>query len=203
MSTSTNYLRCFCAFFLVVIVLVGSYGLSITSIVLGAININSNCSGIKHLAVYLITIGALGITNSILHASRYRKIQKTPAKSRIITATANNTTTEDTEDTKDSTLFDLIQIACAGVFIWGAVIVFGSERPSCDRVMYDFAFAVIILDFAVIGIYILFAIFKITSICDCKFACCGKIQSYDTNNSVRITIGYENTTPSNNATTIC
>ncbi len=53
--------------------LAASLGISITSVVLGATNLNSNCTGISQIPAYLITTGVLGLVACCTFSSVFCK----------------------------------------------------------------------------------------------------------------------------------
>jgi hypothetical protein len=136
--------------------LAASLGISITSVVLGATNLNSNCTGISQLPAYLITSGVLGIVAFLLHSSDKNE--------------------EETEDgkKKDSAALNLVRLASLGVLIWGSVILFDAEKPTCDRVLYDYAFAVLLTAYAFLAVFVLITCCTFSVVfCDaCANHCC-------------------------------
>ena len=134
MGFSTDCLKC-CSYSILLLVLLGiGIGLSITSIVLGTININSNCTGYSQIPAYLITTGVLGVIAFLVGFS-------------------DNL---DKEKKDDSCFLQLIYLAHFGVVIWGAVILFGKDRPNCDRVLFDYAYAITLTTYVIVAIFILF-----------------------------------------------
>jgi hypothetical protein len=121
-------------------------GLSITNVVLGAINLNSNCTGVSQIPAYLITSGVLGLVSVLLRASdRDSECEGD----------------DGSEKKKESKFLQLIQLGHVGVLIWGSVILFPADRPVCDRVLFDYAF------WSTVTLYIIIAVVLLI--------CCGAI----------------------------
>ena len=159
MGCFADCLKCCSAGIGVLILLVATLGLSITSVVLGSINLNSNCTGIEQIPAYLITTGVLGIVVVLLRANDRD----------------SESEGEDGKKKKDSLFTQLIQLAHIGVLIWGSVILFGVERPDCDRVLFDYAFAITLTSYAILALVILIGFCAIGSVCCKAFTnhCCG------------------------------
>ncbi len=159
MGCITDCLKCLSAGIGVLILLTATLGISITNVVIGAININSNCTGIDQIPAYLITTGVLGLVSVLLHAS----IRDSGSKD------------DDSEKKNDSIFLQLIQIAHFGVLIWGSVILFDTERPVCDRVLFDYAFWSTITAYIILAVLFLIFCCTISSVfCQACFDhCCG------------------------------
>lgn len=157
MGCFADCLKCFSAGIAALILLAATLGISVTSVVLGATNLNSNCTGISQIPAYLITTGVLGIVIVILWASEHDSEDK------------------DSEKKKDSLFTQLLRLGNVGVLIWGSVILFGVERPNCDTVLFDYAFAITITAYAILALIILIGCFAMISACcrACTDHCCG------------------------------
>lgn len=177
MSFFADCLKCCGASIIALILLAATLGISVASVVLGATNLNSNCTGISQLPAYLITAGVLGIVVVLLRASELDSEDK------------------DEKPKKESLFVQLLQLGQVCVLIWGSVILFGVERPVCDRVLFDYAFAITMTAYAFLALVILIACcgIGITS-CQacinhccgdgedeltCECSCCGKLHSAD------------------------
>jgi len=158
MGCLTDCLKCCSAGFGVLILLAATLGLSVASVVLGAINLNSNCTGISQIPAYLITTGVLGIVIVLLRASDH-----------------DSASDKDDKKKKDSLFIQLLQLGHVGVLIWGSVILFDAERPVCDRVLFDYAFAITITAYAVLALVVLIGCCAIGKVCceACTEHCCG------------------------------
>jgi hypothetical protein len=143
MSFLTDCIKCFAGSVYLLILLSFGIGLSITSIVLGSININSNCTGYSQIPSYLISIGVIGVVMFLVKIS-------------------DNLNKKEDEEKKDSCFVNLLYLAQLGVLIWGSVILFGKPKPDCDRVLFDYAFAITITPYAFFVFYLLIA---------CCYAC--------------------------------
>ena len=153
MDCFTTCLKCLSAGLGMLILLGATLGISITSIILGAINLNSNCTGVSQLPAYLITTGVLGLVSVLLRASdRDRQVE--------------NDDENDGENKKDSKFLQLIQLGHFGILIWGSVILFRADRPVCDQVLFDYAF------WCTITAYIFLAIFVLIFCCAISSTCC-------------------------------
>lgn len=144
MSVLTNCIECFTKSIYLLILLTMGLGLSITSIVLGSINLYSNCTGYSQIPSYLISIGVIGVVVYLVRIS-------------------DNLNKKDDDEKKDSCFVNLLYLAQLGVLIWGSVILFGKPKPECDRVLFDYAFAITITPYAFFAFYLLVA---------CCAACC-------------------------------
>lgn len=159
MDCLTTCLKCLSAGIGILILLGATLGISITSIVLGAINLNSNCTGISQIPAYLITTGVLGLVSVLLRAS-----------DRDSEGEDN-----DSEKKKNSKFLQLIQLGHFGVLIWGSVILFRADRPSCDQVLFDYAFWTTITTYIILAIiFIIFCCAMSSDCCQaCTEHCCG------------------------------
>ena len=137
MSTFEYCLEC-CSYSIVLLVgLTATLGLSITSVVIGATNLYSNCTGYSQIPEYLITSGVLGIVAFILRCS-------------------DNLLKKSEEKEEDSCFSQLIYLAHFGVVNWGSVILFGKDTPDCDTVMFNYALAINLTTYAILILYIIF-----------------------------------------------
>jgi hypothetical protein len=138
--------------------LAASLGISITSVVLGATNLNSNCTGISQIPAYLITGGVLGIVVFLLKC-----------------CDKDNEEDSDEDSKKENGFLNLIHMAQFGVLIWGSVILFGKSRPDCDTVLYDYAFAITLAAYALLALFILVGCctFGVVFCKACAEHCCG------------------------------
>lgn len=127
-------------FFLIIVS--ATLGLSITSVVIGAINLYSNCTGYSQIPEYLITTGVLGIVAFLVRFSNNLSNKK-------------EKNTEQKED-DDSCFLQLIYFVHVGVVIWGSVILFGKDKPACDTVMFNYALSINLTTYALLTLYILF-----------------------------------------------
>ena len=187
MGCLTDCLKCCTAGLGVLILLAATLGISITNIVIGATNLNSNCTGIEQIPAYLITSGVLGLIAVLVKGSdndeednggedgAAKKLQKQIQIANLF--------------------YLLIQLASVGVQIWGSVILFNVDRPECDRVLYDYAFAVNITTYALLAMILLIYCCAFGVVCceacankccgdgegECKYhcTCCGRICSAD------------------------
>lgn len=158
----TACLKCFSVGIGVLILLGATLGISITSIVLGAINLNSNCTGVAQIPAYLITTGVLGLVTVLLRASDSD-------------SESENDCEDDGEKKKDSKFLQLIHLGHFGVLIWGSVILFGADRPDCDRVLFDYAFWSTITVYIILALFLLFCCCAMSAVCcqSCVNNCCG------------------------------
>ena len=69
MGCLTDCLKCCSAGIGVLVILAATLGISITNIVMGATNLNSNCTGIVQIPAYLITGGVLGLVAVLVKGS--------------------------------------------------------------------------------------------------------------------------------------
>jgi len=156
-------MKCCTAGLGVLILLATTLGISITNIVLGATNLNSNCTGIDQIPAYLITGGVLGLVAALVKGSDNDKEDTEGSES------------EEKKKKKSSQFSQLIQLASFGVQIWGSVILFNVDRPECDRVLYDYAFAVNITAYAILAVLLVISCFAFGVVCceACADKCCG------------------------------
>lgn len=143
MSFSMDCFKCFSYSILLLILLAIGIGISITSIVLGATNINSNCTGYSEIPAYLITSGVLGIIAFLVRFSDNLEKRE-----------SNNENNDKKKE--DSCFLQLLYLGQFGVLIWGSVILFGKHRPSCDTELFDYALAITLMVYAVLALYFLF-----------------------------------------------
>lgn len=156
MGCFTDCMKCCGGSILVMALLAASLGISITSVVLGATNLNSNCTGISQIPAYLITTGVLGLVAFLVKCCDKDK--------------------EDNEDSKKENGFlNLIHMAQFGVLIWGSVILFDKPHNDCDTVLYDYAFAITLAAYAFLALLVLVACCTFSSVfCKaCVNHCCG------------------------------
>ena len=163
MGCLTDCLKCCSAGIGVLVILAATLGISITNIVLGATNLNSNCTGIKQIPAYLITSGVLGLVAVLVRGSNNDEED------------ANGSDGDNKKKKQNNQFLQLIQLASLGVLIWGSVILFGADRPECDRVLYDYAFAVNITSYALLAVFLLISCCAFSVICceACADNCCG------------------------------
>ena len=147
MSFTMDCFKCFSYGILLLVLLAIGIGIGITSIVLGATNINSNCTGYSEITAYLITSGVLGTVAFLVRFSDNLEKRKDGDKKK-----------------EDSCFLNLLYLAQLGVIIWGSVILFGKHRPDCDTVLFDYALAITLITYAVLALYVLFFC------CSCFFA---------------------------------
>lgn len=157
MGCFADCMKCCSASIGIMALLAASLGISITSVVLGATNLNSNCTGISQIPAYLITKGVLGLVAFLVKCCDKDK-----------------TETED-DKKKENGFLNLIHMAQIGVLIWGSVILFDKFRPDCDTVLYDYAFAITLAAYAFLALFILFTCCTSGVVfCDaCANHCCG------------------------------
>ncbi len=164
MSVLTNCIECFTKSMYLLILLTMGVGLSVTSIVLGSINLYSNCTGYSQIPSYLISIGVIGVVMFLVKIS-------------------DNLNKKEDEEKKDSCFVNLLYLAQLGVLIWGSVILFGKPKPECDRVLFDYAFAITITPYAFFAFYLLIG---------CCYACCNleddNIKNKEKKNDTNVTI---------------
>ena len=157
MGCFADCMKCCSASIGIMVILAASLGISITSVVLGATNLNSNCTGISQIPAYLITTGVLGLVAFLVKVCDKDK--------------------EETENDKkkENGFLNLIHLAQIGVLIWGSVILFGKSRPHCDTVLYDYAFGITLASYAFLALVILFTCCTFgVVLCDaCANHCCG------------------------------
>ena len=167
MGCFTDCMKCCSAGLGVLILLGATLGISITNIVMGATNLNSNCTGIEQIPAYLITSGVLGLVAVLVRDSDNDKEDTEGGEG-------------DAKKKKQSSQFcRLIRWASVGVLIWGSIILFGADRPECDRVLYDYAFAVNITAYALLAVLLLISCFAFGVVCceACADKCCGDGES--------------------------
>ncbi len=157
MGCFADCMKCCGGSILVMALLAASLGISITSVVLGATNLNSNCTGISQIPAYLITTGVLGLVAFLVKCCDNDK--------------------EETEDSKkkENGFLNLIHMAQIGVLIWGSVILFDKPHRDCDTVLYDYAFAITLAAYAFLALLVLVACCTFGVVfCDaCANHCCG------------------------------
>ena len=166
MGCLTDCLKCCTAGLGVLILLAATLGISITNIVLGATNLNSNCTGIDQIPVYLITSGVLGLVAVLVKGSDNDNADTTEG---------GDGDKKKKKQKKSSQFLQLIQLASLGVQIWGSVILYNVDRPECDRVLYDYAFAFNITAYAILAVILLISCCAFSVICceACADKCCG------------------------------
>ena len=164
MGCLTDCLKCCSAGIGVLVILAATLGISITNIVMGATNLNSNCTGIDQIPAYLITSGVLGLVAVLVKGSDNDEEDPTEGSDGDKKKKKNN-----------SQFYQLIQLASLGVQIWGSIILYNVDRPDCDRVLYDYAFAVNITAYAILAVILLISCCAFSVICceACADKCCG------------------------------
>jgi hypothetical protein len=129
-----NCCACSIGTILILLLLALEFGISIASIVIGSLNINSNCTGITNLPIYLIVSGSIGLL--------------------IVPISPKNK--ENKNENDNNTFLNLLHFSSVGVLIWGAVMLFGVSKPDCDTQLFNYAYAVTVIPFVFFG-FIIFA----------------------------------------------
>ena len=151
------------------ILLAATLGISITNIVIGATNLNSNCTGIDTIPAYLITSGVLGLVIVLIKGSDNDEEDDADGKD-------EGAAKKSQKQMQITNLFYLlIQLASIGVQIWGSVILFNINRPECDLVLYDYAIAVNITTYALLAMILIIYCCAFGVVCceACANKCCG------------------------------
>jgi hypothetical protein len=115
--------------------------LSFVSIIFGSIKLNSNCTNIKILPIYLICNGIIHILCAFL---------------------SNNFEINSKINNYIIYLFSIIYI---GILIWGFIILVDLDYiphyiPDCDKFLFHYAFAIIIVPYCVLLLISLFICFS-------------------------------------------
>ena len=170
MGCFIDCMKCCTAGFGMLVILGATLGISITNIVIGANNLNSNCTGIEQIPAYLITSGVLSLVAVLVKGSDNDEEDGNEEGDE-----KNEKTQNQKQKQKTNQFYQLIQLASIGVQIWGSVILFNVDRPKCDRVLYDYAFAVNITAYVLLAMLLLIysCVFSVICCEACANKCCG------------------------------